>query len=552
MTKRPTVKHLQEQLQQQANNLELYQERIADLELALEDIGWQRLTWQTDQEFSVDGLRRIRYLARLFFLKNPLVKRAVTVQSHYVFGQGVSIASPEPVVNEVIQRFLSDAKNQAELTTHQARIMKEQELALLGDVFFVLFPSRTTGRVLIRTIPPDEVDDIICNPEDAKEPWFYRRRWQATRFDPSGNPIRSSQTAYYPDWRYTPSFKPRNIGQHPVRWESPVYHVKVGGLSDMKFGVSEVYAAIDWARAYKEFLEDWATLTRAYSRWAHKITTKGGSRGIAAAKSKLNTTFGNSGTGTETNPPPLVGSTFLQGEGTNLETMRIGGANVSAEDGRRIMLMVMSAVGLPETFFGDASVGTLATAKSLDRPTELKMVDRRTLWSDVFKNLVSFALYWAARAPGGRLAGQVMIEEEEDGTPRLTFQGEPIQIDVDYPPLLEHDVDEQVGAISQAAPNIPDARLIAKMLLTALGQDDIDSLLDEMFNEDGSPKSPPPAPALPPGGSSDEEEEPEEEEEEREGEEARPASEALMVEAVQELRGALMVIMEKYSGNGTG
>ena len=39
------------------------------------------------------------------------------------------------------------------------------------------------------------------------------------------------QTAYYPDWRYTPVTRPATIGGQPVAWDTPIYHIKVGGLS---------------------------------------------------------------------------------------------------------------------------------------------------------------------------------------------------------------------------------------------------------------------------------------------------------------------------------
>ncbi|WP_319580514.1 hypothetical protein [uncultured Methanospirillum sp.] len=52
-------------------------------------------------------------------------------------------------------------------------------------------------------------------------------------------------------------------------------HVKVNCLNDMLWGVSEVYTAIDWSKGYKEFLEDWMRLVKAYSRFAWNATIKG-------------------------------------------------------------------------------------------------------------------------------------------------------------------------------------------------------------------------------------------------------------------------------------
>lgn len=479
------------------DTIELMQEQISQLELALEDRSWQRLSAQVDREFSRDGLRIICEMARVFYLKNPIVQRGVNVQADYVFGQGITIKAEAKEIDLVIQKFLSDTKNKAELTSQQAQLGKERELTITGNIFFVYFAKPDSGRVQVRSIPVAEIAEIITNPDDAKDPWFYKRVWMEERFNlANGQTEISERTAYYPDWRYAGE-KPAEIGGHPVM-SSAVYHVKTGGLPDMRFGVSEVYAGLDWAKAYVAFLEDWATLTRAYSRFAWQLTTKGGKRGIAAARTKLSTTVGTS-TG-ETNPPPVTGSIFIGDESTNMTPIKTSGATVSAEDGRRLMLMVAASLGLPESFFGDVSVGTLATAKSLDRPTELKFRSRQMLWAGVFKDILEYVILQAVRAK--TLTGEII--PEDDGTPRveLAIAGQdrkPVSavVRVEFPPILEHDVAASVNAIVSAATlggmepaGTIDERTVSRMLLQALGADEVESLLDLIYPDDEEESEP--------------------------------------------------------------
>lgn len=542
-----------ESLEQYAAQMMVLQERLIELEQQLSEQSWERLSGQYEREFSRAGLREINRWARLMMLKNPLIRRGVLAQALYVFGQGVQIHGRDAQVNQVVQAFLDDAQNQAELTSHQARELKEIDLALFGNLFFVFFVNRATGRVKVRSINEDEIEEIICDPEDSKRPWLYKRVWNEERLDlASGQTASSQKTAFYPDWLYQPRSRPSMIGGQPVKWDTPVYHVKVGGLSDMRFGVSEVYAAFDWAKAYKSFLEDWATLTRAYSRFAHKMTVPGGKAGIAAAKSKMNTTVSTTSGGIETNPPPTVGSMFISQPGVDLSPMRIGGANVSAEDGRRLMLMVASAFGLPESFFGDVSVGNLATAKSLDRPTELKMISRQTLWRGIYQAICGYVVQWAVRAPSGKLHGMGQVNDEEDGTPQIVLfdeAGEEIDttVDVMFPPILEHDVDALIKSVVSAATldgktlaGTVDARTVSRLLLSALGVEDIDELLDALFPPEdpaqtaeemkaANTPAPPPQPIVVAPGAVD-------------GvppEEPAPTAEEMMVEAVRELRGVM-------------
>ena len=482
---------------QLGESLVLMQERMAELELALEDLNYVRLAFETGQEFSRDGLQRICALSRIMFLKNPLINRAVTLQSMYVWGQGVSISADHPDVDAVVQAFLDDEKNKVELTGHQARSLKDQDLQVEGNVFFVLFSHALTGRTRVRTIPVDEIRDIICNPEDRKEPWYYRREWAPISLDESSGITTTvgTKTAFYPDWRYQPVDRPDTMGGHRVMWESPVYHVKVGGLSSMRFGVPETYSGLDWARAYKEFLEDWATIVRAYSKFAFKMTTPGGKKGIAAATAKLGTTVGTSSA--ETNPPPVAGSMFVSSPGTDLSPVRTAGATTKAEDGRRMLLMVAAATGLPETFFGDVSVGTLATANSLDRPTELKFSDRQELWRDIHWNLLQYAIDRVAAAPAGRLRGTWDLNDERDER-RMVLEtdpetGDPISrhLDIDFPEIIAGDKKAEMESIVSAAAILAQAsngqaslKVVCRLLLTALGQDDVDDLLNDLFPED--------------------------------------------------------------------
>jgi len=491
-------RELRDAKQQTQDNYELLQERIAELELALEDTGWLRLGDTTLDQFSREGLRTITRLSRLFYLKNPLVQRGINVQKYYVWAQGISVQPADENINEVIQAFIDDDKNQAELTSHQARMTKEVELQTDGNLFFVLFTNPSTGQVKVRSIPFDQIDDVICNPEDSKEPWYYKRSYTKQSFtDAYGSGGTQQIIEYYPDWKWNPGSKPSKVNQKEVHWDRPVYHVKVGGFSDWKFGVSEVYSAIDWARAYKEFLEDWASIVRAYRRFAFKMTGLGSKGEIAAAKGKLGSTYAEGGgVSAETVPPPVTGSiAFLKGD-RDLQPVRTAGATVAAEDGRRLLLMVAAAVGLPETFFGDVSVGTLATARSLDRPTELQMTDRQTLWADIHMNIFDYVLRQAVKAASGPLRGKArLVEEPQDGNmiQRLEWNEDvDSHIDIDFPPLIEADVDKAVAAIVDAATlrGAPQAGTITpkdltRMLLSALGEPDLDEILELMYPEDG-------------------------------------------------------------------
>jgi hypothetical protein len=450
-------------------------ERIASLELALEDQSWTQFSITGNAEFSREGLGKITDISRLMYLKNPIINRGVEVKRLYVWGNGININAEDDDINTVIQDFMDDTRNQAEITSHQAQTLKEVDLETDGNLFFVFFVDDiATGEVVVRSIPFDEIKEIICNPEDAKEPWYYHRQWTKTNADGT----QKINDEYYPDWNFA---KPEaTLNSKTVNVSYPICHVKIGGFSTWKFGVSEVYSAIDWAKAYKAFLENWATIAQALARFAWKITTTGGKAGIAAAKSKVGTTLGT-GSG-ETNPPPVTGAAFIRGvNSADLDPIRTAGVQASAEDGRRILLMACAGLGLPETFLGDASVGSLATAKSLDRPTELMMLDRQMLWSDVFRKIITFVLKQNVKA-GGDLATMATINANGN----LEWnEGVDKTININFPPLMSNDVTAQVQAIFQAnQTQTLDARTIAQLLLAALSVEEADEVLTKLYPTD--------------------------------------------------------------------
>ena len=92
------------------DHYELLTERLAVLEDQLNEQGWQRLGGNT-REFTREGLRAISRMVRIYWLKTPLIKRAVAVQNLYVWGQGVTLRAVHPTVDAVVQKVLKDPTN---------------------------------------------------------------------------------------------------------------------------------------------------------------------------------------------------------------------------------------------------------------------------------------------------------------------------------------------------------------------------------------------------------------------------------------------------------
>jgi len=463
-------------------------ESVADLERALYDPGWVRLTQIADVEFSIDGLRQLRAICRLYALKNPLIARGLALRSAYVHGQGVEITARaqgkrrgEQDVQAVINSFLGDPGNQRALTSAEAIDQLEHALGTEGEIFIALWTRPLTGSVQVRTISPDEIVEIITNPDDCSEPWYYRRQWTEVSYDSSGQRIHRPRAVLYPSVDYRPRTRPRRLGDVEIRWDAPVLHLAVNRPRGWQRGIPDAYAAIDWARAYKVFLEDWATLIKSLSKFAWRLTSKGAARRQArealAARPPLDPVTGRAHD---------VGATAVTPLDTTLEAVPKSGATIDSESGRPLAAMVAAALGVPVTMLlGDpGTTGARATAETLDQPTELVMEQRRMVWESAFKRILQYVITEAVRAPQGPLRGTIRRDPYYDREVVELAGNTSTVIDFVWPDLDDVDQASAVRAIVDAhSTGVMPPQEVLRLLLIALGVRDVDELVEAAIDD---------------------------------------------------------------------
>jgi hypothetical protein len=470
-------------------------EQLTELELMVDDMSWREITsGGSAWDFNRDSIRKMVTLSRLLYLANPLIKRAVTVQELYVWGSGCTIQAEDEMVQEVLMDFFEDPKNQCVLGDSWAE--REREQRVDGNTFFIFFVNPATGSVRIRLIPVDEIQDIIFNPEDRKEPWYYIRSTYTSEDPILGKSSMTGSRVAYPDILYNPRTHPDKLADGSViDWSVRVLHLKTGGMSGMKFGVPELFSTLNWARAYKKILENFATILDAYARVAMQVTQQKGKKDVAASKSRLGTSI-SSGSTSETNPPTNTASWFLSSGGVQISAVKTAHATTGPDEARALRSMVAAGSDTPEHFFGDSDIGNFATSTTLDRPTELKMVSRQKMWTDVIQRMCQIVIEQSTLAPRGKLrkSGFTLSRELDrfDNTQIYKVippNGNSLKITIKFPNIVERDVVQRVRAVVQAATLngskaegiIPDRKFLFEMLLEALGTKNVKELSDKYY-----------------------------------------------------------------------
>lgn len=478
-----------------------------DIELALQNVEWRRevnLSWL---EFSRWGIQQIILIARLHYVKNPIIRRLVDVCAAYVFARGVSVTSEDETANAVIQDFL--ARNKRTLGQN-ALCELEKRKDYDGNLFFVLFTdSQSSGRVSVRTIDATEIQEVVADPDDIDTPRYYRRLWTAQVFDEATGQTKQEQgQQWYPALGYEPEARPSTLGGIPVAWDSPVLHRKCGGVAKWHFGCPRIYPAIDWAKESRKYLESCASVAQSLSQIALLFTTKGGQQALAGAKDQLGTSVNAGGSSLwDTNPTATAGSTFASGPGTKLEAFKTAGAGMDPEKVRQYKLMACMVAGVPETFLGDVSTGNLATAQSLDRPTETVFLEKQEAWREDLVALAMYQVRASSKAPSGRIrealaAAKVTGELEVREAARVVLANgrrvyekatgpKPgvVEIRAEFPAIREGDLPALIAATVEAMTvggsvgHGIDEKEGVRKLFDLLGIEGGDELLEQMYPE---------------------------------------------------------------------
>lgn len=463
---------------------EFYKEGIDLLERQLYEPGWQRAIATARVQFSAEGLRQLRAICELYSIKNPLIKRGLSLRAAYVWARGLNITavsngtSGTQDVQRVVSEFLTDPSNLSNFTGSQRRVELESgAFGTAGEFYAALFTKPVNGSVQVRTFPADEVTEILCNPEDRNEEWYYRRVWEVT--NSRGGYDR--RELLYPSLHYRPTTRPARIDGVRVRWDAPTLHAAVNRPDGWLRGIPDSYAAIDWAKAYKIFLEDWATLMRALAQYAYQTNVPGNQ--ASAMRRRLASPDVNA----RGEVTARVGATAILPPDTALQAINKTGASFDSESGRPLAAMVAAALEVPVTMLlaDPGASGARATAETLDQPTELPMELRQQLWTSIYSSIINYVITESVRAPQGALKGKIVKNGQGADVVQLDDGSDPT-VNIEWPSIDKGDVAKLVDSIVKGnSTRVMPPQVVLRLLLQALGVANPEVIIDKMTNADG-------------------------------------------------------------------
>ena len=404
--------------------------------LSLEDQGWVNLS-QTGGNV-IDAASRITTVkeARLYSLKDPLAMRSVKLMTDYSFGAGITWNTEEEKTKEVLSNFWYAPANQA-LFSASGQRKSSDKLLVDGEIFFAVFLG---SEATVRRINPLEITEFITDPDDIENVRFYKRAWTDTQ---------SKQHEEYYQSFANPKNEacPDSLGTSRQKTQDAlVYHLAINDLEQR--GNSYLLPVIEWVKLYRKFLASRVAVMLALARFAWKVKVQGGASAVSATKAVYHET------------EIKAGSTSIENMGADLQPIKTdSGASQAYQDGRQLKLQISAGTGWPEQYYGDISVGNLATAKTVELPVQKMCESYQSIWQGAYTDIFDLIF-------------------EHNGIPE-----DKRYIDLDFPKVSEEaaaSMAQSLMQIVQTFPQLADSTDVMQTALLTLGIQNTDEVLAQL------------------------------------------------------------------------
>lgn len=351
---------LRTQVGNQALEIERLEESLNDIANRLVDLDWDLIgSYAESGGLDLAKLKQLDDTLSDMCAANPLLKRAAQLRNDYVFGKGMEFKNLKPAAQKVVE----DPDNERALFS----VLGYEGLNLArmtsGNIF-VLKNNRTKK---FTRVPLREIEGLVVDPDSSERIWFIKRVWTANN---------EQKEAWYPTPSYTGPKSPTIKGiTGKIDYSYTMVHEGYNRQVGHTLGVPDALAAMSWAMAYSNYLNNNATLVKAYAQFAFKVTQQT-RKGIDNAAAKI----ARGG----------VGGSALMPVGSDLSPLNATGSQINFNNGQALAAMVATSLGLSVVALlssPGAASGSYGAAASLDGPTLIGMVSVQEQWRLFYRRI---------------------------------------------------------------------------------------------------------------------------------------------------------------------
>ena len=278
---------------------------------------------------------------------NPIARQIIALTVNFTLGKGVKVQAANPRVQELWDEFWDNAKMESRLRTWL------WDLSWQGELFCRFMPTGS-GSLHARELDGSTVWEIVTNPDDIEEVYYYHQQYQTPYQIYTNRGIESQ----------------RYIVRQVPAWE--VEHIKLNVSSGEKRGRSDLYPLMTWLKRVKDVYN--AIVVRIQEEASHswEVIVHGTDQDAQAIADDPKH---------QTPPPP--GSLFIHNEAVEWRPMSlVAGQVASAARSIGEQLLGIIAVGAnfpPEWLSFRGTAATRASALTAAEPATKHLEGRQRL-----------------------------------------------------------------------------------------------------------------------------------------------------------------------------
>lgn len=279
--------------------------------------------------------------------KNFMVRRLVTLTRSYVVGNGITVSSKVPAVEQFLRAFWDHPQNK------MARRLGPMcdELTRAGEIFPALFTNRVDGMSYVRFVPASRIREL----DTAKDDYEIERRYGEIQ-----------QLTAELKWWYGPAHRYAFNQTRGGRLMPLMLHYTVNKPIGATRGEGDLTPLLPWARRYAEWLKDRVRLNRQRTRQMLLDIEISDDTLVEEKKQQLRTTN------------PIEAGIYVHGQG---EKVTLHGLNIRAadvkDDGRALRLAIASGGNVGLHYLGEGEAVNYSTAREMGEPTARFYTERQ-------------------------------------------------------------------------------------------------------------------------------------------------------------------------------
>lgn len=389
------------------------------LNYLISQVGWDVIGGYGD-DTTAERERTLNESVRLYKY-SPLAQWAVWLWSNWGLGETLDVTPNDEGAVEVWDEFWEADRNARLFAADRIHELSHW-LLVKGNRFMTFYASELDGEVTARLVAPEQVTAIVTNPDDASEPWFYRREYSP--------PSSAQKTLFYPDWETFFSDELEDRWEAVVEANSDISsdaeradrmnggEEQLGGdaapgtvvcMLHVAHNIKDESSLWGWplltcARPYigahKKFMEDRLSVASAVAMFVRRYQHAGGSRAQAALVDTIASNLSRTQL-YDTNPPAAAGSSEVLNKALDVTDLPLKtGASDAKSDNEMFAWKALLGAGLFPTSAG-LDTARWATALEMDKAQSMLFQGYQTFWGAQWRKMVKIVLLYKERYGGG-------------------------------------------------------------------------------------------------------------------------------------------------------